>query len=277
MKSLMSELLSESMGKKPKKGSWAVEVEAEFKTPFTSAIPEGWVAHNEPSLRGHGIEFVNKGPVEKEKLFQLLDELFAKREFLEEYIDSPRASIHVHQNIESWGFDELIKYMLLYYFIEPVLWRLAGEQRSGNIFCLDATRASNVISDLKLLFKKDWNGLHNAFDRIKYASLNFGCITKFGSLEYRQLEGTNNADRIKQWVNVLEKIKMFAFQFDTIQDVWKQICADNRGTIIAATGLVPTVHEQDMHYSFCFLFYNEYLNSLKKNNSYYHFEQKEIE
>src|ERR1700721_908895 len=54
--------ISELMGMKSPGGRWGIEVKLEGRG-ATERIPEGWVPHNEGSLRNGGVEYVLPHPL----------------------------------------------------------------------------------------------------------------------------------------------------------------------------------------------------------------------
>lgn len=133
--------------------------------------------------------------------------------------ESVRAGVHVHLNVQDWTVVQVMTFATAYYALEDVLMQFAGENREGNLFTLRAKDAEYVIFKLlDVLRHRNLNLLNT--DIIRYASLNYYSLFKYGTLEFRGMRGTGNLDAIYDWVKVIDELSRTAkAEFATPADV----------------------------------------------------------
>lgn len=177
----------------------------------------GWDFHNEGSLRGHGFEYVQHGPAPIPDTFKLLENLLKViNTSIGKVTNSIRTSTHVHFDCTQYTFLDVINFSCLYWMLEGFLSHYCGESRKGNLFCLrlkDAA-AGQILLENAIKSGAPY-GVPLMRNDYRYSSLNFSSLTKFGSLEFRMLRGTNEYGTIANWVNALECIKQYALKFKT--------------------------------------------------------------
>lgn len=171
---------------------------------------EGWEVHRDDSLRGNAREYVLTSPCPRNQLGRHLKKF---SDVLEHYntrpLESKRAGVHVHINVQSLTMAQLISFICLYGIFEESLVRWCGDGRSGSLFCLRIKDAEYLSSWIEYCTENElWNNLPE--NDIRYAALNLTSLSKFGSLEFRALRGTTDVHVIHQWVNLLLCIKDYA-------------------------------------------------------------------
>jgi len=183
-----------------------IEVEVENSIPV--AVP-GWTVKRDDSLRNDGAEFVtqygsrlHEVPLLVERLFSTFDKVQAAQGKKELFQFNERTSIHVHLDCRKLSFDEIKSFLMVYTVFEDSLFKIAGEDRRHNIFCVPlryvamSAVARRTFHDLVSVWKK-------------YCAINLSCLTTFGTIEFRHMEGNNNKKRIAQWVFILAKMLDF--------------------------------------------------------------------
>ena len=182
-----------------------------------------WKTTVDGSLRGESLEYVTKGPVQRENVFAALNELnieFAKKQSVLNF--SFRTSVHTHINVLDMEVEELLTLIYIYYLFEEALITYAGPERKGNRFCLRLRDSEALIDLIVNLFKNNGhmlkvksaqNEAENYGEQVRYGSLNLASILKFGSLEIRALRGTSDPQIIIPWVETLLNMREFAIKF----------------------------------------------------------------
>lgn len=196
-----------------------LEFENESIMNFQKPNVPGWVHHHEGSLRHYGFEYVLEKPELFEKSLLMIKTLFDRIDQARgaiELTNSIRTSMHVHFDVRQYNYFDVIRFALAYWLVEDMLTEYAGEHRKGNLFCLRLKEASWTQQSLidKIHTRYPWKA--DIFsDNYRYASLNLASISKFGSLEFRLMRGTNSPSTAQNWVKILNKIRLFSWQFKT--------------------------------------------------------------
>ena len=191
------------------KGDVGIEIEIEGDD-LPNVDDKYWKTERDGSLRD-GKEYVLKAPVSLEEansaLRVLKEELiYSKPSF------SFRTSVHVHLNVQDLTHKEICSLIYLYYLLEEPLMTYCGRSRKGNRFCLRLQDADGVINNLRLLFSV---GVEYAIDNIdqdevRYSALNIAALPKYGSLEFRAMEGNIDVNRLNIWLLAITKLKKAA-------------------------------------------------------------------
>jgi hypothetical protein len=190
-----------------KAGEAGIEFEVEFKgrVPF---VPDGWVMHDDQSLRGMGGEYVTDGPIlldEKRHdiVKPMLDEIMKSDPIL----DSPRTSVHVHMNMIKMTPVQIWTAIVAYWLCEPLLFKFCGQEREGNLFCLRLSDAEGIIpmclADINANYPFT-SLLEN--DQVRYAGLNINALRKFGSIEFRGMRGVYDYETVDAWLLACKSI-----------------------------------------------------------------------
>lgn len=187
-------------------GEFGLEIEVEgSRLPFGRT--EFWLSHADHSLRGESCEYVLSKPLSLDNVSKAI---IALKEKFQEYgtvvNESPRTSVHVHRNVTSFMYQEVYTLATLYFLFENVLSRFAGEDRQGNMYCLQASDAEFLILQIVSAINREEYFGHIANDHIRYSGLNFKPIFTFGSLEFRSFRGSVNHDDIMQWIRIIDAL-----------------------------------------------------------------------
>lgn len=202
-----------------------VEVE-EYKVDVVNPNNPFWTVKPDGSLRNNGMEFVTIGGMvgeEIEKAVEWLCDVAIKNKLSTGY---PRAGIHIHMDVTDMNSTdslELARLMQTAMILEPAMFAYAGEHRRACGFCdafQDSSADFNYISDV--LFRWDDKTLTPNINRLlsedtnyisKYQAINLLPLSRFGTLEFRQLPTTFDKQRIMDWINVILCLKRFAQSF----------------------------------------------------------------
>lgn len=201
------------------KGLYGLEIEVEgVNLPTTN--PSMWVMEKDGSLKTEEAwEYVMPKPTSLSVVKERLDYLAQRYKDCDSTVhESIRAGVHVHMNVQSWDIKQLITFATCYYILEDVLLKWCGESREGNLFCLRTRDAEFVLFQLvKSLQTKNLKYLNN--DIIRYASLNFLSLFKYGSVEFRGMRGTGDLDLIYKWAKMIDELRQSSLQFDNPTEV----------------------------------------------------------
>lgn len=202
-------------------GEIGIEIECEGTDLFT--IPfKWWTCHEDGSLRethGHKpVEYVLRVPLSVEKAREALVYLDSKlKETKSKVINSQRTSVHIHVNCQKMTIRQLYCYICLYMIFEEILVDWSGPERAGNLFCLRAKDSEFYVGMLENVLKN--NSLKNWRDEYRYSACNVASINKFGSLEFRSMQGTVDIQLIQLWIDILVLLKEQALTYDNPIDI----------------------------------------------------------
>lgn len=210
--------------KNPKKGDIGLEIEVELDQPFGRDPGKGWLLDGDGSLKGHGYEFILKGPAPREEIPERLV-LFSESLKDCRVLKSPRTSVHVHFNMQTETFPQILCFGLSYWLVEDWLLSYCGPSRRGNLFCL-----SNSRSDASARLLKNWLKPNSRLtlaeifneDAQKYTSFNWCPLLTKGSTEVRTMRGTTDTEIIETWVDELWRLRKFSIEFKNPMELYKQ-------------------------------------------------------
>lgn len=200
-------------------GELGIEIEAEGGLVDCNA--KWWDIVNDHSLRG-GYEYVLKQPLSQEDAKTALNYFEYKRRLGDvTLVDSVRAAVHVHVNVQNMTVVELFNFITLYLIFEEVLTKWCGDTREGNLFCLRSCDAEFLPNYIATVLKEDKFSYFDN-DDIRYAAMNLKALPTYGSLEFRTMRtptGQYMVRDIWQWVSLLLCLRDASYEFDCPQDV----------------------------------------------------------
>lgn len=208
--------LSEFYGAHAKRGDVGIEIECESDNELPEIAGKGWVSHKDPSLRGFSKEYVTSNPIVISCVGEYLDNL--NRQLKDHKIlDSFRTSVHVHKNMLRYSPLQIWNGVCAYWILEELLFNYCGEHRKQNTFCLRLRDAEAVLDACLYDISLDYP--FKSFkdnDTIRYGGINLAALRRFGTVEFRGMRGTTDAEIIKTWVTDLSGlIDTAAVQFDS--------------------------------------------------------------
>ena len=176
-----------------------VGIEVEVENHILTRTPTGvWASKGDGSLRNNGIEWITRPIPAKWAPYAL-------RELLEESLSgeccfSPRTSIHVHFNVQSFTSAEVVDATLLYTALEPLFYKFTGRGRIKNIYCVP-------LMDTNLITGMNGQTLNNTIEAwSKYTGLNLLPVRELGTMEARHMHGTFDHRKISIWIRMWIKL-----------------------------------------------------------------------
>jgi hypothetical protein len=202
-------LVKDYLGKRGKKGDQGLELEVEASEPLPEIDTEHWVTKLEPSLRGgeRGMakEYISKGVLQAYQVPRAIAFLSKTLEDpkLKVMKDSKRTSFHVHNNVLYLEPRQLWTNVCAYWLCENVLFSRLPGHRQGNHFCLRLSDAEGTLRSCVKDLKEEAPFSNFSDNAVRYSGQNLASITKFGSIEYRGMEGTTDGERLSEWSSEL--------------------------------------------------------------------------
>lgn len=187
-----------------------VEVELERVITKNKVHPTSFIITEDGSLRNNGKEFITI-PINFCFLEKELERMFSN---LSRKEITSRCSVHVHLNVRDFTQKELFTFVLLYFIFEKSLYKLSGK-RWDNLFCIPLYNFPNLVgATLSSLHNEEGDGVTRLHWN-KYSGLNLCPIWDrrngkgaIGTVEFRQLEGTTDVERIINWINLIVSLKI---------------------------------------------------------------------
>lgn len=208
-------------------GDFGIEIECEGKG-IIEVHSKYWTTVNDGSLRGQYLEecaeYVSKLQLDTNgkrtalkrthhKVHPALRSLFRLHLKDAVFNKSPRTSTHVHINVLDLTRKELFNFIYLLTLLEDSLIKLSGKSRQGNRFCLSSKDAVGYFKGVSYLFDVPVRRLRLSEEDFKYSTINLATIGKYGTVEIRCMEGTNDAVRLTRWINLLLSIRDLSKQY----------------------------------------------------------------
>jgi len=208
---------------------YGVEIEVEgVRLPTPEHLSEDvWRVERDGSLKAREAwEYVTPGPLSLKGVADSLKVLQDTYDKLNSKIDeSIRAGVHVHMNVQDWNIKQVMTFATCYYLLEYPLLKWCGPAREGNLFTHRTGDAEYVLFRvLKSLNTRNLKYLKD--DIIRYASLNFCSLFKYGSLEFRGMRGTGKLDDIMLWVTIIDDLREASETFSDPVDVISSMSGD---------------------------------------------------
>lgn len=198
-------------------GVFGVEIEVEFGDKC-KVMPEAemWKLDSDGSLRNNGVEYISVpmfGEDAANALDGLSEELTAAGPEL-----SHRCGLHVHIDVSGMTVEELLSYVVVVSFAEPLLYKYVGVTRRENIHCLPFSDTGNMMPFLNgIKYGQSTHEVATAIRHMcKYSGFNILPVMYQGSVEFRHHSGEYNAERIIEWVNILQTLKLVALRYSAV-------------------------------------------------------------
>jgi hypothetical protein len=222
-KALLKEPIANITGTKLLNGAlWGIEFENELDEDVRlSAVKQhlamslGFNITRDGSLRGTGYEFVSR-PLELAAMKSAVEALCTALA-PEKWSYSRRTSTHIHINFADKKGPDLLKFLAVYWIMEPCLFLLVKPHRVGNTFCVPTTTTRDtLITELS----RDYTIRSIAAeDHYKYESLNLSPLFKYGTAECRIFHSSFNAKEVNGWLDILNGIVKFSERCKDLAEV----------------------------------------------------------
>ena len=180
---------------------YGVELEIEGCVGYEEWRCTGISAKNDNSLRNNGMEFVT-APMTYSNLAFCLKNFFDKSKVGPANY-SERCSTHVHANCNDMTMPQVATVLLLYTTFEKVLYAFVGADRDKNIFCVPWNETSISLNYIASFAAEDWS---RAGKWQKYTGLNTLPLQRYGTLEFRQMHGTHDLNKILTWCRIIGRM-----------------------------------------------------------------------
>lgn len=226
----------QTLNLRPTEGEWGVEIEVEGSDLPQQFRGREWRVEHDGSLKAEeAFEYVTPKPLSKAGVRASLDVLEAAYVKCGSEVDeSVRAGVHVHMNVQQFTAKEVFTFATLYFIMEELLVKYCGENREGNLFCLRSQDAEyQLFAIQEAVETKNWANIKT--DNLRYASLNFQSLFKYGSLEFRSMRSTRNLDLIYQWVEILEELRDSSLKFKSPVDVMMSFSGEGEEAFLKRT------------------------------------------
>lgn len=199
-----------------------IEVEGLIAPPYLEYY---WNYKTDGSLRNNGAEYASI-PLRAEQVETAL--WYLKNRTLETHPQnlptfSPRTSTHIHVNVRDLSWEHIYNFVLLYAIFERHFFLQTNKERERGIFCVPLYR-TDMLQKIKPIqsCSKSW---------YKYAAINLCTITgsgdmkAFGTIEFRHMHGTWDANTLVPWINNILTLKQAAKTFvpGEIEDLLKSM------------------------------------------------------
>lgn len=202
-----------------------IEVEVENYAAGLDNTPQLWEVKADHSLRNNGAEFVTRGGLVGSELVEAIHSLMhhCKKYNYDEGL--PRAGIHIHLDVTDMNAAnsrELLHFVGTYMLTEHIFFQFAGDWRSDTGYCDplnfskgDYKAIGTILRDWDTLGESElrqfWAGApQNGVHLSKYQAINLLPMHTFGTVEFRHLPTTFDADRLITWINMILCVKAFA-------------------------------------------------------------------
>lgn len=219
---MFNQTIKEFCGFAGTEGTFGVELEmvADKLPKSPNYFKKVWQVHGDGSLRGADTaEYVLSRPLDKEDLKEALDLLGGVLERKGIGLrESIYAGTHVHLNCQQFTIFDVVKVIVMYYCLEPLLIKYSGKYREGNHFCLSASDADWIVNYIRTSLESGY--IDDLFDdSFKYSALNLSALGKYGSLEFRSFRSTYKTDDIYHWCMILNNMKEAAVKYESPGDI----------------------------------------------------------
>lgn len=168
-----------------------------------------WTSKSDGSLRGESLEYVLSRPCNIDEVDAMVEGLY--KAFVDNGTElklSNRCSTHVHVNMAGAKVNDITSAIALWTAFEEPLTLWAGEERVNNHFCLGAKDCNaGTVSAWRSFLR---SGRRDFNDNLKYSALNILTLYRFGSLEYRVMNGTEDAQRAIDWTKFVHSLTRYA-------------------------------------------------------------------
>lgn len=210
-----------------------IEVEGEnLPNPGDHCIT-GWRIESDSSLKTEEAwEYVTSGPDTLAGIKQRLNRLQDVFDDMDSVIyDSVRAGVHVHMNVQDWDVKQIMTFATCYYIVEDILMKWCGDNREGNLFTLRTKDAEFILFKLlEMLKSRNLKVLET--DIIRYASLNYLSLFKYGTIEFRGMRTTSDLSLIYKWAEILDELRHTSQQFSSPVEVIAGMSGDGEDNFV---------------------------------------------
>lgn len=196
-------------------GMMGLELEVEGKSKLPQINTGTWNTTTDQSLRGAApYEYVTRSPLPLQGIPKALEYLLGKLNDPTQGdpdTTSTRTSWHVHLNALHYTPVEMMTRVFTYWMVEPLIIKHCGKHREQNTFALQLKDSGHLLKVFNESFfinmvSKPTNvvaGNNHMSTNRRYGAQNITALCKYGSIEYRAMNGTLALEEIKLWTAML--------------------------------------------------------------------------
>lgn len=180
-----------------------IELEVEGCTNYDE-LPSTFKPVTDGSLRNNGIEFILRQPLAGLKLENAIKNLDT---FLKEtsYTLSERCSTHIHVDVRDMTKEQLINMLCLSIMLEPLMFRVFGNNRTANTFCMATDMGTTNYDNIINLIACKNTDIRQRYS--KYAGIGLYRLPDQGSVEYRMFSPITEYGDYIRVIKLLHAIK----------------------------------------------------------------------
>jgi hypothetical protein len=169
------------------------------------------------SLRGNAFEFITK-PMRSDHCLSAVSGFLEYCKF-DESNYSDRCSVHVHVNCTDMTASQVNSVALLYTVLEDLLFEFVGHDRDSNIYCIPWSHCRAHLNLMHRFLNSPSNALYHWN---KYTALNLLPLQTQGTIEFRQMHGTADMNKLTTWVNLIGAMFKYAKSIE-LKDLMEEI------------------------------------------------------
>lgn len=183
-----------------------IEVEGIYKD---CTFENYWTSKEDGSLRNHGMEYVSVPIHGKHIPYALTGLMTSLKVTNPKYHFSPRTSVHVHLDMTEYGTHDLTNLLMIYTVVESLLFKFAGKDRDRSVFCVPYSTTHFGDRIFVTMAERGWySGVS------KYMAVNISRLRDLGTIEFRQLPGTDDVEKIVTWICLIQQLLKRAREVD---------------------------------------------------------------
>lgn len=190
---------------------YGAELEIEAIQSFGKVDTTIWNITEDGSLRNAGRELISV-PLGKEQLIKEFDKAHKILKYNKDQAFSDRTSIHIHINCLDVPDYKVRNIILWYALFEDVFFKFCSPIREHNIHCV-CLHQTNLPS----FYRRPLREMHKLWS--KYTALNILPLSKYGTLEFRHLQGSNDTELFTQWLTIIENLFMLGRSTTLIEQI----------------------------------------------------------
>lgn len=188
---------------------------------YTHEVTDDWKLVTDASVSFPGIELVSP-PMSRMEAFPQIRKVAAALLRANVAVDKT-CGFHVHHQASDLVSQDLWRLARLYTHFEPVIDLLVSPSRRDQRFCRSMPVArlhwhSALFRDVGWKSFADWMAAAQSRDSVislseagsrqlyRYYKLNFQCLDTYGTVEFRQHQGTLNARKMIMWVDLTQRM-----------------------------------------------------------------------
>ena len=172
-----------------------LECEIEGIRAHNRAEAIGFHVTNDGSLRNNGYEYISQ-PLIPETAIAAFRALHGTIDCRPDIKFSNRTSIHVHANCMNLESATIRNIVLWYALYEELFFLMCDPDRRNNIHCVALTETY-----LPSLYHHTLGNLVSRWH--KYTALNLKPLAKYGTIEFRHMQGHDDPELLRQWLSAI--------------------------------------------------------------------------